>query len=83
MTHALKVWKEYYPSIEDGSKNFELRKDDRPFTVGDRLILQEYDKDTYTGKETERTITYILRNCSFFGLKEGYCILGIKEIENY
>jgi hypothetical protein len=85
MTHALKVWKEYYQSLVDGSKTFELRKHDRPFQVGDKLILQEYNQidSKYTGKEIEKTITYTLFNASIFGLKEGYCILGIKDIENY
>lgn len=81
MTHALKTWKEYFPLLVDGTKTFELRKDDRPFEVGDTLLAQEFDKDikTYTGNEIKFEITYILRDCVEFGLKKGFVILGLKE----
>lgn len=84
MTHALKTWLRYYKPLVDGEKTFELRKDDRPFTVGDTLLAQEYDelKNTYTGNESYFIITYILRDAEFFGVKNGYCILGIKPKES-
>lgn len=81
MTHALKTWPEYFSLIKDDTKTFELRKDDRPFEIGDTVILQEYSPpDTgYTGREEERVISYILRDVPHLGLKKGYCILGLKE----
>jgi hypothetical protein len=82
MTHALKTWPQYFKDIMEGGKNFELRKDDRPFKVGDTLILQEYHVGGaagYSGEEISRVITYILRDAPGFGLKEGYCIIGFKE----
>lgn len=81
MTHALKCWPEYFKSLDSGEKTFELRKDDRPFELGDKLILQEYNTATekYSGKEAVFTISYILRDKPKFGLKPGYCILGLKE----
>lgn len=86
MTHALKTWPEFYESIESGEKNFELRKFDRPFTVGDTLILQEWDpgKAIYTGKERSVEIGYILSDVPpEFGLIKGFCILGFKEGNDY
>lgn len=85
MTHALKTWKPFFQPQEDGEKLFELRKDDRPYKVGDKFLSQEYDsqKNEYTGRETMYTITYILRDAEFFGLKQGYCILQLKAVENY
>lgn len=85
MTHALKTWKEYFESQEKGDKLFELRKDDRPYKVGDYFLSQEFDqhKNEYTGRETKYLITYVLRDADFFGLKKGYCILQLKEIQNY
>jgi hypothetical protein len=85
MTHALKTWKQYYKSQSDGDKLFELRKDDRPYKVGDTFLSQEWDQDKseYTGDETEYNITYVLRDAEFFGLKSGYCILQLKEINQY
>lgn len=68
----------------DGSKTFEIRKRDRPFKLGDRLILQEYNPDTndYSGNEWHGEITYILIHTDF--VKKGFCIMGIKEKEpNY
>lgn len=40
--HELKILPEYFEKVLDGSKTFELRKDDRGFNVGDILILREY-----------------------------------------
>jgi hypothetical protein len=83
MTHALKTWPEYFKEIVDGNKTFEIRKFDRPFNVGDKLLLQEYVPEKgYTGKEAEYAIGYILDN-PFFGVKKGYCILSLKSIPDY
>ncbi len=82
MTHALKIWPEYYKDIVSEKKNFEIRVDDRPFKVGDTLLLQEYDRNTnlYTGRECKRIISYILNGHDIkFGLWEGYCIIGFKN----
>lgn len=83
MTHAVKTWLEYFESQQKGDKMFELRKDDRPYKVGDRFLSQQYDqhKSEYTGKEQAYLITYVLRDADFFGLKPGYCILQLKEID--
>jgi hypothetical protein len=85
MTHCLKIWPEYYKAIESEEKPFEVRKMDRPFKVGEKLILQEYDPSIgqYTGKECERIITYILKGVGEFGLAEGYCVMGLKRNEHY
>lgn len=82
MTHALKTWPQYFAEVKEGRKPFELRKNDRNFKVGDKVLLQEYHYDAgYTGDELEFTITYILSNAEKFGLKKGYVILGLKEFE--
>lgn len=62
MTHALKTWPEYFKEVQNGRKNFEVRKADRAFKMGDRLLLQEYNPNTkeYTGEEYESEIAYIL-----------------------
>ena len=78
-THNLKILPEYFEAVKDGRKNFELRMDDRDFKVGDWVYLQEYDWNKYTGQTLCRKIVYILRNCEQYGLKEGYCILGLSS----
>jgi len=84
MTHAVKTWTLYFLEQEKGNKLFELRKDDRPYKIGDKFLSQEFDnvKNEYTGKETMYYITYILKDADFFGLKNGYCILQLKKIDN-
>ena len=39
--HELKTVTPEFQAIQDGSKRFEFRKDDRGFEVGDVLILRE------------------------------------------
>ena len=74
-----KILPEYFSKVQDGTKTFELRKDDSDYEVGDILILEEWDEE-YTGRELTRTITYILRNCPQYGLSDGYCILGLQPV---
>ena len=80
MTHELKILPKYFQEVWDGNKTFELRKDDRDYKIGDQLRLLEYSHflDEYSGRECNRTIIYILKNCEEYGLKDGFVILGIK-----
>jgi hypothetical protein len=80
MTHTLKTWPEYFREVANGNKKFELRKDDRRFSVGDKLILQEFNNETgeYSGEELKFQIGYIYRGTEF-GLKKGYCILSLND----
>ncbi|HMU69189.1 MAG TPA: DUF3850 domain-containing protein [Chitinophagales bacterium] len=83
MTHALKTINPFYKAVADREKTFEVRKADRPFSVGDKLLLQEYsEQGGYSGQEEEFRITYILDGGQF-GIEKGFCVLGIKEIEKY
>ena len=82
MEHQLKTWKEYFILSGIGCKTFEIRKHDRNFRINDIVILKEYDPQTkeYTGRTLYRQIIYVYttKDCSDFGLKKGYCILGIR-----
>ena len=42
--HELKTLPEYFLDICTRSKNFELRKNDRNYKVGDCLVLKEFDE---------------------------------------
>ena len=76
-THILKCLPLYFNEVKEHRKRFELRKDDRDYKVGDKIILKEWDGEEYTGREIPKIkIQYILRDCPEYGLKEGYCILG-------
>ena len=76
--HRLKVWPSYFRDIIKGIKTFEIRKDDRDFQIGDRLVLEEYlqNEGEYTGNVIIRFIVYKFDKHQF-GLECGYCILGM------
>ena len=84
MVHELKTWIEYFQLMISGKKSFDLRKNDRDFRVGHELLLKEYDKDSnkYTGRKLYFRITYVLQGeeAEAFGLKEGFCILGLEKL---
>lgn len=77
MAHELKILPTYFRSVLRGDKTFEVRKNDRNFQVGDKLILKEWDNGEYTGNILEKNVTYILDDSSGYVL-EGYVIMGIK-----
>ena len=70
-----KILPEYFQEVFNWNKSFEIRKDEDDIQPGDRLVLKEWDGEKYTGRETLRTITYVLRNVPGYGLQEGYCIM--------
>lgn len=78
--HELKILPEHFQAVWDGRKRAELRKDDRGFEVGDILALREWNGEAYTGSGIAVRVTHILRNCSEYGLADGYCILSIKPL---
>lgn len=80
-THRLKTLPEYFKAIKEGTKPFEIRKNDRDFQVGDEVDLAEWDpkEKKETGRYLGCQVTYILNSSSFpEGLKDGYVILGLQ-----
>lgn len=77
-THELKTWMPYFEDVASGKKNFEVRKNDRNFQVGDIVILREWSWNTggYTSRGTGRIISYVLAGGKF-GIETGYCVLGL------
>jgi hypothetical protein len=77
-THDLKTDPEVFDAVRDGVKNFEIRKDDRGFDVGDELVLQEWCPlmGSYTGREVVRFVRFILRD--FEGLQPGYVAMSLQ-----
>lgn len=74
----LKVEPKYFQAQKEGRKNFEIRKNDRDYKVGEILILREYHSETgkYSGRRIFCLITYI----TDFEQKPGYVVLGTKRI---
>lgn len=77
MKHELKILPTYFRDVLRGNKTFEVRKNDRNFQVGDKLILKEWENGEYTGNILEKNVTYILDDSSGYVL-EGYVVMGIK-----
>lgn len=75
MVHAVKIEPEYFCDYKFGEKLFEIRKNDRPYKVGDFLALNEYDGEAYTGRCSIAVIIYILDDPEY--CKTGYVTLGI------
>ncbi len=88
--HELKCWPEFFKEIVSRNKYHDLRKNDRPFQIGDILRLMEYDPvtETYTGRQHRVEITYMTSGeypcaLSEYGLDPQYCILSIRSIEQH
>ena len=79
----MKILPQYFKDVKNGVKTFEIRKEDNSrFTVGDTVLLQEYDAEngTYTGNIIAVFVTYVLRDVANYGLMQGFCIFGFKII---
>ena len=79
MIHELKLQQPFFDDVFYNKKEFEVRKNDRNFKVGDRLKLVEFpsDKPRFVLKD----VKYILEGGQY-GIENGYVVLGLKEIPN-
>lgn len=57
-THELKLDINYFEDVKSGFKNFEIRKNDRDFQVGDILELKNFDGGKYQ-YFNEEILTYL------------------------
>ena len=85
--HELKLSTQFYDSVANRFKTFEVRKDDRGFKVGDTLILKEVipmddGGVEFTGRQCSASVTYILTHDEFpAGVPDGYVIMSIIVLE--
>lgn len=80
MIHELKILPQYFRAVLERRKTFEVRKNDRPFAVGDGICLREFDplsENLYTGRVWYGNITYILNDPLY--CKKGFVIMSIEE----
>ncbi|CNK63167.1 putative exported phage-related protein [Yersinia enterocolitica] len=59
--HQLEIIPEYYQAVIEGRKKAELRKNDRDYSIGDYLLLTEWDFkcEVYTGRKVTVEVTDI------------------------
>ncbi len=77
--HLLKSWPEYFEKLIDGTKTFEIRKNDRDFQVGDELEIYLWDNGCLGPKgqpSVVRLVNYIMYGPAF-GLNAGWCIMSL------
>jgi len=74
--HELKTINPFFQDVWDGKKDFEVRKNDRDFKVGDRLKLIEFGlpPNRYILKD----IKYILEGGQY-GISDEYVIIGMQD----
>ena len=78
MIHELKIQSEYFEVVNNKTKTFEIRKNDRNFKVGDKILLREIDScSRYTGGISWWKITYM----TDYAQQEGYVVMAIEELE--
>lgn len=80
VVHRVKVWTTFFDRLVDGSKPWEVRKNDRHYRVGDVLDLQEWNpsKEEYTGRSVQRVIVDVFAGGQF-GIEEGHVLLGLEN----
>lgn len=72
--HSLKSWPEYFKLTMSGDKDFEIRKNDRDYKVGDVCQLFEWKEGRYTGNRSPYyRVRYVLYQTP--GLMPGYVLL--------
>lgn len=84
-THRLKVLIKYADAIMNGTKTFEVRKNDRGYEVGDKIVFDVVTNKSYFVGEAARhplngatcRIDYILDD--FEGLAQKYVALAISK----
>jgi hypothetical protein len=76
--HNLKIDQEFFIPVIERTKTFEIRKNDRNFQIGDKIALNEWDKqeNKFTGRKAFGEITYI----TDYEQKENYVVFSFKII---
>lgn len=79
--HELKIMKQFADAIWDGSKTFEIRKNDRGFNAGDLVRFKccdyVYDEIDHPINDATFIITYVI---SGWGIQERYVVFSIEEV---
>ncbi|WWD11036.1 RNA-binding protein [Escherichia phage Phagiculus] len=74
MIHELKILPVHFDPVDTGLKLAELRKNDRNFSVGDKLILKEFHDGAYTGRITIKEVLHIADVSEYL---PGYVLLSM------
>lgn len=79
--HILKIRDNFADEVYRGSKNFEVRLNDRGYQKGDYVSFRAVDENDIVCRHPINNcfyeITYVLNG---WGIKEGYVAFGIKQV---
>jgi hypothetical protein len=80
MIHYLKIWPAMFDAVMAGRKTHEIRNADRGYSVGDVLILNEWDPVTqiYTGASYAVEVTFLTLGGEC-GLPIDTCVMSIRK----
>lgn len=81
--HILNLRAEFADAVENGTKNFEIRENDRGFQKGDLVqfrVVTALGNHISMYMELEEKLYKITYVISGWGLKNGYVAFGIKEV---
>lgn len=53
-TYRLKLYEQYADAVLNGTKTFEIRRNDRNFKVGDKIVFDVVTNDGYSVGEAAR-----------------------------
>ena len=84
-THRLKIQEQYADAVLNGTKTFEIRKNDRGYVVGDKIVFDVVTNEGYAVGASARhplngatyRIGYILDG--FEGLAQKYVAMAISK----
>lgn len=82
--HVLKVQPPYFDALLDGSKTFEVRRNDRGFQRGDVLVLSEVYLSTltFTGRSLRKFVSFVYAgDPRFGGIEPGHVVLALADQE--
>ncbi len=81
-THTLKTEAPYFDAVERGEKTFEVRRDDRGFQRGDKVILERMHDESSWNLDSSAdpqifTVGWILTGGQF-GIEPGYVVFSLE-----
>lgn len=84
VTHELRTWPQSFVPLVEGRMHHQIRRRDRPFAVGDKLVLREWDPKRdpnlrYTGRVVTATVSYLSMPATF-GLPDDVCVMSLVGI---
>lgn len=78
--HKLKIIQPFFNDVFFNRKEFEVRKNDRDYQVGDRLQLIEFGENIENPRYVLKDIKYILQGGQY-GIDKDHVVLGLKEAD--